>query len=541
MGSSESKVAASVSTPKPDPIQRIKNQRVAELVDPRSPTAGIDRTPIQMAGAFSKTGVEESSGSSLTYDPRSPTHGISRTPMKDSMKVTVSSFARRLGMLFLTESSIDEAAALPHVTFTKNSDLPVEELGFTEPLLTHYTTLDSGNCDSATTSDAHTPSQGYGSLVSSPFVLVGEVVELKADLSLEEAEDALVADSYSPIKKELSLSLLTCHDGMNPSQICVDDDCPLTPTPTEVVPSEQGKEDHGYALPTVSVEPVPLVSLPTVVESAPEPEISEAPVVDSPKVEVTEKFAPEPEISEAPVVDSPKVEVTEEFAPEPEMSEAPVVNSPKVEVTEEFAPEPEMSEAPVVNSPKVEVTEEFAPEVCEAPVIDSSKVEVTEEPEPVPQRPSTPKATSAPALPAAMTTLQPQALTAQAQEGIRCPTFDTKSPSQVVFKPQWLGVGFGATGVKPRGLQGRGKGSSSPLASRKPADSENQGLSVKPKQRGKVLVSDGRSPLQIRKETNSPRENSSQMKLKISTPDRQRLGQLDRRALIQYMNKENQR
>lgn len=49
MGSSESKVAANVSTPKPDLNFRLKNPRVAELADPRSPTAGIDRTPIQVS------------------------------------------------------------------------------------------------------------------------------------------------------------------------------------------------------------------------------------------------------------------------------------------------------------------------------------------------------------------------------------------------------------------------------------------------------------------------------------------------------------
>lgn len=49
MGSSESKLAANVSTPKPDPNLRFKNQRVSELVDPRSPSTGIDRTPIQVS------------------------------------------------------------------------------------------------------------------------------------------------------------------------------------------------------------------------------------------------------------------------------------------------------------------------------------------------------------------------------------------------------------------------------------------------------------------------------------------------------------
>lgn len=71
---------------------------------------------------------------------------------------------------------------------------------------------------------------------------------------------------------------------------------------------------------------------------------------------------------------------------------------------------------------------------------------------------------------------------------IRFPTFDSKSPSQVVFKPQWLGRGFGATGLRARGVQGRsGKGGSSPLAVRvavKNVSNENKRLSGKLKQKG---------------------------------------------------------
>lgn len=68
--------------------------------------------------------------------------------------------------------------------------------------------------------------------------------------------------------------------------------------------------------------------------------------------------------------------------------------------------------------------------------------------------------------------------------GIRCPTFDTKSPSQLEFKPQWLGKGFGATGLRARGLQGNsGKaGNKSPLALRvavKKVTNENMGPSGK--------------------------------------------------------------
>lgn len=47
MGSSESKVAVA-STPKHDPSHRIKHDRLSQLVDPRSPSVAIDRTPIQV-------------------------------------------------------------------------------------------------------------------------------------------------------------------------------------------------------------------------------------------------------------------------------------------------------------------------------------------------------------------------------------------------------------------------------------------------------------------------------------------------------------
>ncbi|KAJ0066329.1 hypothetical protein NL108_011160, partial [Boleophthalmus pectinirostris] len=85
---------------------------------------------------------------------------------------------------------------------------------------------------------------------------------------------------------------------------------------------------------------------------------------------------------------------------------------------------------------------------------------------------------------------------------IRCPTIDSKSPSQIVFKPQWLGKGFGGAGQRVR-AQG-GKGGSSPLALHvavKKVANENKGQTGKAKSKG----NEGRSPLQILKETNSPR------------------------------------
>lgn len=106
----------------------------------------------------------------------------------------------------------------------------------------------------------------------------------------------------------------------------------------------------------------------------------------------------------------------------------------------------------------------------------------------------------------------------QPSTGIRCPVFDSKSPSQVVFKPQWLGKGFGATGLRARGVQGRGsKAGSSPLSMRvavKNVSDENNGQLAKQKQKGNGL-SEGRSPLQILKATNSPRDQHTQSSLSL--------------------------
>lgn len=71
---------------------------------------------------------------------------------------------------------------------------------------------------------------------------------------------------------------------------------------------------------------------------------------------------------------------------------------------------------------------------------------------------------------------------------IRRPTFDPKSPSQVVFKPQWLGKGFGTNGLRAKSVPGQsGKGGSSPLAvhvAAKNVANENKGQSGKRKQKG---------------------------------------------------------
>ncbi|XP_054869657.1 cell division cycle-associated protein 3 isoform X2 [Amphiprion ocellaris] len=389
MGSSESKMPAAI---KPEPA--VKKSHVSHLIDPRSPSTGISRTPIQIGAFVSKTSDELKSENSSTFsDPRSPTIGISRTPVRDVMTATVGSFARRLGLLFHSETQNNQK------TFME------EELPSTEPLLNpkHLNTPVLQNLSDL-----------------SPFVILEEPqveveVETEADMSLEEATE-------SPLHKRLSLSLITCHEGTTSSTVLaeVHHEGSSFAEPTVEVDAVE----HSYALPSVSVEAEP------------------------------------PETS---------VPSAEEGSPAP---------------SEEPEPEPASADA----------------------------TELTEEP-------------------------QPPCSSAVPSTGIRCPTFDPRSPSQVVFKPQWLGKGFSAPGVRSRAVHA-GKGGSSPLAVRvavKNVTNENKGHCGKPKQKG----SEGRSPLQILKETNSPRDQRSQMKLKVSTPDKQRSGPTGRRVLVS-LDKENQ-
>ncbi|XP_013868913.1 cell division cycle-associated protein 3 [Austrofundulus limnaeus] len=403
MGSSESKMTAAT---KAEPV--LKKTHVSRLIDPRSPTAGVDRTPIQVCEQESKTSEVKSECPLAVNDPRSPSVGISRTPMREVMRLTVGSFARRLGMLFH-----NEAEGKVHEDPPKSSDsveevLGNEELASTVPLLTPQS---ADNFDSLAehanllATPVQLPLQ-IGN--SSPFVLLEQVeveVETEPDISLEEAEEA----RESPLHKRLSMSLITCHEGATSTQIFaeVHQENTASPEPTADVEPLSNGVDHSYALPAIAVEPEPRKT----VENSPVPQ------------------------------EAGKL-------------------------------------------PSEETTGSSSEQV-------------------------------------------------KTYVGIRCPTFDTKSPSQLEFKPQWLGKGFGATGLRARGVQGNaGK---SPLALRvavKNATNENKGPSGKLKQKD----SEGRSPLQI---LNSPRDQRSQMNLKVSNLDKQRLGQMDRRVLAVCLDKEN--
>ncbi|EDM01921.1 rCG29918, isoform CRA_b [Rattus norvegicus] len=80
MGSTQS-VSGTPARPLP------RNKHVSRVADPRSPSAGIQRTPIQVESSPQPNPPAEQLNSlkqAQDPDPRSPTLGIARTPMKIS-------------------------------------------------------------------------------------------------------------------------------------------------------------------------------------------------------------------------------------------------------------------------------------------------------------------------------------------------------------------------------------------------------------------------------------------------------------------------
>ncbi|XP_070592261.1 cell division cycle-associated protein 3 [Erythrolamprus reginae] len=88
MGASESFLATPTCTP-------LLNKHLKHVNDPRSPTAGIPRTPIEVEGSpkdnrqISKQMELVTKSQLENWDPRSPTPGISRTPLKDVLAETI--------------------------------------------------------------------------------------------------------------------------------------------------------------------------------------------------------------------------------------------------------------------------------------------------------------------------------------------------------------------------------------------------------------------------------------------------------------------
>ncbi|XP_065598303.1 cell division cycle-associated protein 3 [Cyrtonyx montezumae] len=126
-------MGASGSAPTTPAPGSLRNRHLAHVSDPRSPSAGILRTPIEVvsspAGSPQPGPAQEGAQDA---DPRSPTPGISRTPMKDALSDSVDCLVRQLGEVFAVDAAHPEppspaaARALEEPTLRDTAELQPE-------------------------------------------------------------------------------------------------------------------------------------------------------------------------------------------------------------------------------------------------------------------------------------------------------------------------------------------------------------------------------------------------------------------------------
>ncbi|NXT52359.1 CDCA3 protein, partial [Pluvianellus socialis] len=182
---------------------------LAHVSDPRSPSAGILRTPIEVVSSPADSPqpgtVEPAAGTGQQWDPRSPTPGISRTPMRAVSCDSVDRLVKQLSEAFGAEASPLEPAPL-------GAARPAEEAAALEPA--------RRSCPPAGDPEGAAPS--------------GEEAERPPSPS-GSAAPARPALGSKPIRRKTNNKIMVTPGGTgrSPLSILQDDNSPSAPAPRQ--------------------------------------------------------------------------------------------------------------------------------------------------------------------------------------------------------------------------------------------------------------------------------------------------------------------
>ncbi|XP_054693695.1 cell division cycle-associated protein 3 isoform X1 [Grus americana] len=188
----------------------LRNKHLAHVTDPRSPSAGILRTPIEVvsspAGSPQPGSAEPAVGASQDRDPRSPTPGISRTPMRAASSDSVDYLVKQLSEAFGAEAAPPGAAC------------PTEKPAAEEPA--RQSSPPAGGSEAAAAS--------------------GEEAERSPSFSVAPARPARVAgpgfsSGSKPVRRKTNNKIMASSGGTcrSPLSILQDDNSPSAPVPRQ--------------------------------------------------------------------------------------------------------------------------------------------------------------------------------------------------------------------------------------------------------------------------------------------------------------------
>ncbi|XP_075562898.1 cell division cycle-associated protein 3 isoform X1 [Pelecanus crispus] len=192
-----------------------RNKHLAHVSDPRSPSAGILRTPIEVVsspvGSPQPGHAEPAAVTSQDRDPRSPTLGITRTPMRAPSSDSVDRLVKQLSEAFGAEAAPPEPAP-------PGAACPAEELAAEEP------------------ARRSSPPAG-GSEASAPS---GEEAERPPSPSAAPAQPARLAgpgfsSGNKPVRRKTNNKIMSTSggSGRSPLSILQDDNSPSAPAPRQ--------------------------------------------------------------------------------------------------------------------------------------------------------------------------------------------------------------------------------------------------------------------------------------------------------------------